>query len=147
MRILPSVRSGLATSPPLAPPACARRSKGPAGRPAQEGYCFTLTPGSPWNDDLLRAVVNYPRRATAVAAKPLAASANGFCRNAANAPVEITVGARRGPAWQLAEGVAPPPTMPRDGGGKGPVDPASETFTFIPHGCTKLCTVALPVVP
>jgi hypothetical protein len=114
---------------------------------AEEGRYFTIMPGSPWNYGLPRAVVEDPARTTTVTAKPLATNANGFYWNAANAPIEITVGGRRIPAWQLAEGVAPQPVTPRDGVYKGAVDAATETLTFIPYGCTKLRVVALPVIP
>ncbi|WP_223654213.1 beta-L-arabinofuranosidase domain-containing protein [Hymenobacter psoromatis] len=117
------------------------------GQQAQEGRYFTLTPGSPWNYGLPHAVVEDPILATTVAAKPLAASANGFYWNAANAPITLTVSGRRLPAWQLDEGVAPQPVTPRDGLYKGPVDSTLETLTFIPYGCTKLRVVALPIIP
>lgn len=116
-------------------------------RQADEGRYFTLTPGSPWNYGLPRAVVDDPARTTTVIAKPLAASPNGFYWNAANAPVAITVSGRRIPAWQLDAGVAPQPVTPRDGVYKGAVEAASETLTFLPYGCTKLRVVALPVIP
>jgi len=116
-------------------------------RHPDEGQYFTLTPLSPWNYGLPRAVVQDPARTTTVALKPVAATAPGFYWNAANAPVEITVSGRRLPDWQLNEGVAPQPVTPREGLYKGPVDPTPETLTFIPYGCTKLRVVALPVVP
>jgi hypothetical protein len=116
-------------------------------RQADEGRYFTLTPGSPWNYGLPRAVVEDPTRATTVAVKPLAPAATGFYWNSAQAPIELTVSGRRLPDWQLAEGVAPQPVTPREGIYKGPVADAAETLTFIPYGCTKLRVVALPVIP
>jgi hypothetical protein len=70
-----------------------------------------------------------------------------FTWNLSNAPIELTVAAKKIPGWQsVKNGTAPQPVTDRNGVYKGEVHDESETITLVPYGCTKVRVVAFPVV-
>ncbi|MBC9912004.1 beta-L-arabinofuranosidase domain-containing protein [Chitinophaga varians] len=110
----------------------------------QEGEYFSIFPEGPWNFGLLEKAVKAPaQHFTVHRDKPVS---NDFVWNLAYAPVSITTSAKRIPAWQLVDDVAPQPVTTREGTYKGQTAVEEETITLVPYGCTKVRVVAFPVV-
>ncbi|NML41908.1 hypothetical protein HHL17_32285 [Chitinophaga sp. G-6-1-13] len=110
----------------------------------QEGEYFSIFPEGPWNYGLLEKAVKAPvQNFTVHQGKPVS---NDFVWNLEHAPVSITTSAKRLPAWQLVDDVAPQPVTTREGTYKGQAAAEEETITLVPYGCTKVRVVAFPVV-
>jgi hypothetical protein len=109
-----------------------------------EGGYFSIFPEGPWNYGLLENAVKAPVQHFSVHQdKPVT---NDFVWNLEHAPVSITTSAKRIPAWQLVDDVAPQPVTTREGTYKGQTAAEAETITLVPYGCTKVRVVAFPVV-
>ncbi|MGN7821546.1 beta-L-arabinofuranosidase domain-containing protein [Chitinophaga sp. 22536] len=114
------------------------------GRDEHEGEYFSIFPEGPWNYGLLEKAVKAPVQSFTVhQGKPVT---NDFVWNLEHAPVSITTSAKRIPAWQLVDDVAPQPVTTREGTYKGQTAAEEETITLVPYGCTKVRIVAFPVV-
>ncbi|QJB33152.1 glycoside hydrolase family 127 protein [Chitinophaga oryzae] len=110
----------------------------------QEGEYFSIFPEGAWNFGLLEKAVKAPvQNFTVHKGKPVTPD---FVWNLEHAPVSITTSARKIPAWQLADDVAPQPVTAREGTYKGQTAAEEETITLVPYGCTKVRVVAFPVV-
>ncbi|MBC9932271.1 beta-L-arabinofuranosidase domain-containing protein [Chitinophaga qingshengii] len=110
----------------------------------QEGSYFSIFPEGAWNFGLLEKSVKAPAANFSVHKdKPVTAD---FVWNLEHAPVSITTTAKKIPAWQLVDDVAPQPVTTREGTYKGPTSTEEETITLVPYGCTKVRIVAFPVV-
>lgn len=109
-----------------------------------EGEYFSIFPEGAWNFGLLEKAVNAPvQNFTVHRDKPVS---NDFVWNLEHAPVSMTTSAKRIPAWQLVDDVAPQPVTTREGTYKGQTAAEEETITLVPYGCTKVRVVAFPVV-
>ncbi|NLR66297.1 hypothetical protein HGH92_18465 [Chitinophaga varians] len=114
------------------------------GQDEHEGEYFSIFPEGPWNYGLLEKAVKAPVQSFTVhQGKPVT---NDFVWNLEHAPVSITTSAKRIPAWQLVDDVAPQPVTTREGTYKGQTAAEEETITLVPYGCTKVRVVAFPVV-
>lgn len=95
---------------------------------------WEIYPSSPWNYALL-IDKNNPAASIAVAERPIVKQPF----SAQTAPVELTLKARRLPAWQVVD----------DSAGPLPMSPVTskqpeETITLIPYGAAKLRVTAFP---
>jgi len=111
----------------------------------KEGAYYSVYPEGEWNYGLTEAAVRDPEHHMKVSV-PRSAGKD-FIWNLSHAPVEITVPAKKIPAWKMANGVAPQPVNDRSGIFKGAVAAEEESITLIPYGCSKVRVVAFPVVP
>jgi hypothetical protein len=114
------------------------------GNEKTEGDYWCVYPMGNWNYGIVQSDILKPANYMEVKkAKPVN---DDFVWNMAHAPLEITVNARRIPAWQIVHDVAPTPVTDRNGLYKGAVGDTVETITLIPYGCTRVRIVAFPVV-
>jgi hypothetical protein len=118
-------------------------SKWEKGNEPNEGDYFSIYPTQDWNYGLPERVIKNPVQNAKVVTRPIGDS---FVWNVENAPVEISVPARKIPAWKEVNGVAYQPVTDREGLYKGKVSDVNEMITLIPYGCTKVRVVAFPVV-
>lgn len=110
----------------------------------QEGEYFSIFPEGAWNFGLLENAVKAPaQHFTVHREKPVS---DDFVWNLEHAPFSITTSAKKIPAWQLVDDVAPQPVTTREGTYKGETAAEEETITLVPYGCTKVRVVAFPVV-
>jgi len=115
------------------------------GHEKTEGDYWCVYPQSEWNYGLIQKAVQKPDELMEVReVRPVTAD---FVWNLSHAPVVITTSARKIPAWQLVNDVAPLPVTDRNGLYKGTVSNTVEKITLVPYGCTKVRIVAFPVVP
>jgi uncharacterized protein len=112
------------------------------GNEPKEGDYFSVFPTEEWNYGLVQEYVADPSKMKVTVKK----FPTEFVWNLANAPVEITVMAKKIPSWKAIDGVAHQPVTDRDGLYKGAVESEMKQITLIPYGCTKVRIVAFPVV-
>lgn len=114
------------------------------GTDEREGEYYSVYPKSDWNYGILQNAVSDPLKNVAVKlAKPVG---DNFIWNLQNAPIELSVAAKKIPDWKIVNDVAPTPVSDRTGVFKGPVAIEVEQITLVPYGCTKVRIVAFPVV-
>jgi hypothetical protein len=110
-----------------------------------EGDYFSIFPKGEWNYGLVSSELHNPEDSIEV--KMIKPVSDDFTWNLSNAPIELTVAAKKIPGWQsVKNGTAPQPVTDRNGVYKGEVHDESETITLVPYGCTKVRVVAFPVV-
>ncbi|MDJ1497889.1 glycoside hydrolase family 127 protein [Cytophagaceae bacterium DM2B3-1] len=111
----------------------------------EEGDYFNVFPVGDWNYGIVAKTVAEPVQSVSI--KKVKPVSDQFIWNLANAPIEITVDAKKIPDWKIVNDVAPSPVTERSGIYKGKVENKTEKITLIPYGCTKVRIVAFPVVP
>lgn len=110
----------------------------------KEGEYFSVLTKDSWNYGLLASVVKQPSEVVKVKnEKPVAGN---FAWNLENAPIELSVPAKKIPDWKIVNGVAPQPVTARDGLYMGRTEENTDEITLVPYGCTKVRIVAFPVV-
>lgn len=109
-----------------------------------EGDYYSVFSESSWNYGLLKSDVQQINTTAKLSLGVF--STTNFQWNLANAPLQITLKAKKIPVWKTMNGVAHLPVSGRDGLFKGPVEEAVEEINLVPIGFTKLRIVAFPVV-
>lgn len=113
------------------------------GNEPNEGDYYSIYPLDEWNYGLAERMIKDPVQNAKIITRPVDDS---FVWNVSHAPIEISVPARKIPAWKAVNCVAYQPVTDRDGLYKGKVSDVNEMITLIPYGCTKVRVVAFPVV-
>ncbi|MES2426033.1 MAG: beta-L-arabinofuranosidase domain-containing protein [Bacteroidota bacterium] len=103
---------------------------------------YEVTPTTPWNYGLIDTRNNQLEKAFAVQKKNEVAT---YPWNLANAPLQLTVKARKIPGWKLYDGMTGP--LPFSViYNEGTPKEKDEEITLVPYGCTKLRISQFPVV-
>lgn len=109
-----------------------------------EGNYFTVSTNDAWNYGIMEQAIKAPDSAVKIAAVPPARG--NFPWTLENAPVGLTLKAKKIPDWKIVNGIAPQPVTARDGLYMGTVESQEVTISLIPYGCTKVRIVAFPIV-